>query len=258
MNRLRDELSIIGLTKLESDMARIRQHGTINMLIGRLLDGVFDLGKLIQPGDIGLGAFHGLDGEMIVLDGICYQARADGVVRVAETGARSPYVTLGTFEDPRAIDFQAIEGFASLSKRLDAELADTNRPALVRIEGRFPRLKARSVHPQAKPYSGLDGVAKSQAIFEWTDFEGTIVGVRFPEYLQVLQVAGWHLHAISTDAARGGHLLDLQVESAHVKLESAEGFEVCLPDDESFRKADLPVDVHAEVQRAERDANHLE
>ena len=36
-------------------MARIRQHGTINMLIGRLLDGVFDLGKLIQPGDIGLG-----------------------------------------------------------------------------------------------------------------------------------------------------------------------------------------------------------
>ena len=86
---------------------------------------------------------------------------------------------------------------------------------------------------------------------------GRSSGVRFPEYLQVLQVAGWHLHAISTDAARGGHLLDLQVESAHVKLESAEGFEVCLPDDESFRKADLPVDVHAEVQRAERECESL-
>ena len=238
-------------------MARITQHGTINMLIGRLLDGVFDLEELVQPGDIGLGAFHGLDGEMIVLDGICYQASADGVVKVAEAGTRSPYVTLGTFEDPLELDFQAIEGFAALSRRLDAELADTNRPALVRMEGRFPRLKARSVHPQAKPYSGLAGVAKSQAIFEWTDCKGTIVGVRFPEYLQVLQVAGWHLHAISTDAARGGHLLDLQVESAHLKIESAEGFEVHLPDDESFRRADLPVDVHAEVQRAERDASHL-
>ncbi len=105
MNRLKDELSIIGLTPTENDMARIRQHGTINMLIGRLLDGVFDLEKLIQPDDIGLGAFHGLDGEMIVLDGICYQARADGVVKVAETGIRSPYVTLGTFEEPRLIDF---------------------------------------------------------------------------------------------------------------------------------------------------------
>lgn len=238
-------------------MARITQHGTINMLIGRLLDGVFDLEELVQPGDIGLGAFHALDGEMIVLDGICYQASADGVVKVAEAGTRSPYVTLGAFEDPRALDVQAIEGFAALSRRLDAELADTNRPALVRMEGRFPRLKARSVHPQAKPYSGLAGVAKSQAIFEWTDFEGTIVGVRFPEYLQVLQVAGWHLHAISTDAARGGHLLDLHVESAHLKIESAEGFEVHLPDDESFRRADLPVDVHAEVQRAERDASHV-
>ena len=50
--------------------------------MGALLDGVYDgdvtIRELLQHGDFGLGTFNGLDGEMLVLDGICYQLRGDG------------------------------------------------------------------------------------------------------------------------------------------------------------------------------------
>ena len=44
-----------------------------------LLDGVYDgevtVGELLPHGDFGLGTFNSLDGEMVILDGICYHLR---------------------------------------------------------------------------------------------------------------------------------------------------------------------------------------
>ena len=234
-------------------MSRIRQYGTINTLIGGLFDGTFEFDGLFESDEIGLGAFHALDGEMIFFDGTCYQVLADGSVRVADTKGRTPYATFGSFKEPRTFDLEGIDGFDVLSGRLDAALGDLNRPALVRVDGRFSRLKTRSIHSQSKPYQGFTAVVKSQEIFERSEVEGTILGVRFPEYLQVLQVAGWHLHALSSDATFGGHLLEIHVDVARVTIESADSFEVHLPDTEAFREAILPIDVHAEVQGAERD-----
>ena len=45
-------------------------------------DGVVKVGDLKKHGDIGLGTFEGVNGEMIVLDGVVYQAAADGSINV--------------------------------------------------------------------------------------------------------------------------------------------------------------------------------
>ena len=46
------------------------------------MEGVLGFGlqvkDLIDHGDFGLGTFEQLDGEGILLDGFCWQARADG------------------------------------------------------------------------------------------------------------------------------------------------------------------------------------
>ena len=46
-------------------------------LMSQLLDGVYDgemtIGELLSHGNFGVGTFNGLDGEMVVLDGACYQ-----------------------------------------------------------------------------------------------------------------------------------------------------------------------------------------
>ena len=64
--------------------------------MGALLDGVYDgdvtIRELLRHGDFGLGTFNGLDGEMLVLDGVatnCAQTAARGSPTPA-SAPRSP------------------------------------------------------------------------------------------------------------------------------------------------------------------------
>ena len=133
-----------------------------------------------------------------------------------------------------------------------SRLANPNRPTVIRIDGRFTRVRARSVPRQAKPYPSLGEVAERQTIFDLPGFSGTMVGFRFPRYLQAIDVAGYHLHVIDDERRCSGHVLDVGIDRAKVSIESAAGFEMILPDDDAFREARLVDDTHAEVQRAER------
>ena len=59
-----------------------------NSLMTALLDGIYDgemtISELLGKGNFGLGTFDGLDGEMIILDGTCYQLRGDGSAQIAD------------------------------------------------------------------------------------------------------------------------------------------------------------------------------
>lgn len=233
-------------------MAVIRKFGSINMLTAGLFDGVVPLSSVADAGDVGLGTFHGLDGEMVLLDGGVFRIGTDGVAHPASGGVTTPFAVAGRFEAPTRFEIGACEGWPALEALLDARLANRNRPAVVRIDGRFTRMTARSVPGQAKPYPSLGEVAAQQTVFELEAFEGSMIGFRFPEFLQAIDVAGWHLHAIDRDRRVGGHVLDVAIERATVTIESVARFEVTLPDDEAFREATLVADTHAEVQKAER------
>jgi len=56
--------------------------------MSQLLDGIYDgemtIGELLSHGNFGVGTFNGLDGEMVVLDGVCYQVRHDGSVSLPD------------------------------------------------------------------------------------------------------------------------------------------------------------------------------
>lgn len=58
--------------------------------------GVISVEELLKHGDTGLGTFENVDGEMIVLDGICYQAAADGTAVKIPDG--SPFFDSFFFE----------------------------------------------------------------------------------------------------------------------------------------------------------------
>gem|GEM_PF-1664633 len=46
---------------------------SINQLMKGEYNGTYTLSQLTSQGDLGLGTFHQLDGEMIILHGICYK-----------------------------------------------------------------------------------------------------------------------------------------------------------------------------------------
>jgi acetolactate decarboxylase len=201
--------------------------------IAALLDGSFEgdvtFAELAERGDLGLGTLNHLDGEMIALDGRFYRADVEGQIEEVPPSERTPFAVVVPF-DPE-INFE-LEGFithdfllAEIERRIPAGVAS----CAVRIDGRFESVKARSVPRQEPPYRALTEVVSEQHLFELADVDGTMLGFRFPEYAEGIEVSGWHLHFISEDRARGGHVLDSRSSTLHVQLDLSGELHVELP-----------------------------
>lgn len=72
-----------------SDFLDLEHHSLYQISTsGALVEGVFQgcmrVREILKQGDFGLGTFHGLDGEGIMVDGACYQALSDGSVLPAD------------------------------------------------------------------------------------------------------------------------------------------------------------------------------
>ena len=53
--------------------------GTLALLVPGLLEGTTTIGELLTHGDTGIGTGEGLDGELIILDGVAYKVGQSGV-----------------------------------------------------------------------------------------------------------------------------------------------------------------------------------
>jgi acetolactate decarboxylase len=94
-------------------------------------------------------------------------------------------------------------------------------------------------------------VVAEQKVFELASLDGTMVGFRFPEYAEGIEVSGWHLHFISEDGARGGHVLDSRLETGHVALDPSGELHVELPPGVELTDADHAKSTHDAIDRVE-------
>ncbi len=223
--------------------------------IGALLDGAYDgdvsFAELAEHGDLGLGTLNGLDGEMIALDGRFHRADVDGFVDEVAAGAQTPFAVVVTF-DP-TIEFELVspltqqELLAELDRRVPADAV----ALALRADGAFDFVKARSVPRQEPPYRPLAEVIGEQHVFELSDVGGTLVGFRFPDYSQGIEATGYHLHFISTDRTRGGHVLDFRARSASVQVDLSADLHVELPAGVELAAPDLSAATHDALARVE-------
>ena len=83
------------------DRETLYQVSTIDALMQGVFDGIQPVGELKTHGDFGIGTFDALDGEMIVLDGVVYQAKADGHIYRASDSLTTPFATVTYFDRDR-------------------------------------------------------------------------------------------------------------------------------------------------------------
>jgi acetolactate decarboxylase len=222
--------------------------------IGALLDGAYDgdvtFAELAEHGDLGLGTCNGLDGEMIAVDGRFFRADVDGRTTELEGSARTPFAVVVWFApaDEIAVDGSDDE----LASLLDRHLPPGTVACAVRVDGAFDLVHARSVPRQRPPYRPLAEVVAEQRTFELTDVEGTVVGFRFPDYSQGLEVAGHHLHFISADRRRGGHVLGCRPRAARVLVDYSADLHLELPPGVDLEAPDLSRATAAALARVER------
>ena len=228
------------------------QTSTINALMEGVYDGTTTFADLKKNGDFGIGTFTALDGEMIGVDGVFYQVKSDGKVLTVADAARTPFAVVKHFSPGVIFPISGSRDLDGLMRELDALLPTKNAFYAIRIEGTFPRIKARSVPAQRKPYPGLAEAARNQSVFEFSDIRGTILGFRSPDFVQGINLPGYHFHFISADRKSGGHLLGGLIEGATVALDETGDFHLVLPESDDFRRSDLGRDRRRELDKAER------
>jgi acetolactate decarboxylase len=225
--------------------------------IGALLDGGFEgdlsFAELGEHGDLGLGTLNHLDGEMIALDGEFFRADVDGLLNRIGADEKTPFAVVTQFEpsaDVRLPD-EEIDHDALLD-RLDALAPDGATSCAIRLDGRFDLVRARSVPRQEPPYRPLTEVVADQHVFELEDVDGTMVGFRFPTYVEGIEVAGYHLHFASADRSRGGHVLGLRSRGLRVRVDPSNDLHIELPPQVELADPDLAAETHAAVEVVER------
>ena len=233
------------------DQEVLYQVSVLSGLLQGDYDGRVTLSELRRHGDFGLGTFDRLDGEAIELDGVFYQVKADGAVRRMGGSVKSPFAMVTFFNIDAEFHISQKADYRSLREFIDSRLPAKNMPYAVKIEGKFNYLKARSVPAQNKPYPLFSEVAKQQSVFEFRDIEGTLIGFRMPDYMQGVNVCGYHLHFLSRDKTRGGHVLECAVGTAQVKIDDLQQFVMALRQSPHFNNLDFSLGSD-EVLKAEK------
>ncbi|AAK80909.1 acetolactate decarboxylase [Clostridium acetobutylicum] len=212
----------------------IYQMSTINALVSGLYDGCASLKKLLTKGDFGIGTFKDLDGELTLLDGIFYRTKPDGSIYVCSENDSVPFAVITKLENYNTENIEACNSYEALKETLDGFIDSKNIFYAFYIKGSFNYVKTRTVVKQSMPYKPMAEVVKNQPVFNYENVKGHIVGFRCPDYVEGLNVPGYHFHFLSDDKKFGGHVSDISVKNAEVFIQNCLCFRMELPQSESF------------------------
>lgn len=224
-------------------------------VMSALLDGVYDgdmtIRELREHGDFGLGTFNALDGELLILDGDCYQLR-DGRAEPADLDLMSPFAVVTDFVPRLTVELPPDILRADVGAVVADLVGSENYLAALRITGDFHWVRTRTAARQSKPYPPLREATDGEPVHAWDDISGTLGGFRTPLYEQGIGVPGRHVHFIDDGRTRGGHILDYRVRRATLEVCLATDLHLALPLTDAFRGADLsPADLAAQIEATE-------
>jgi len=238
----------------DSDRAHeVFQISTISALMGGLYDGEVTYAQLAQHGDFGLGTFNALDGEMVAFDGKFYQIKSDGKVYPVDASMKAPFAVVMFFEPTVKFSLDDEVDFKAFQHAMDGAVPSKNIFYAVKCEGDFKLIKVRIVPRQNKLYTSAVEVVKTQRVFEYRDVRGTIVGFRFPDYTQGINVSGYHLHFLNQSLSAGGHVFDFKMSGAQIEIDVASNLHMAVPETGDFLTADLAKDQTEVIRKVEKD-----
>ena len=229
----------------------LNQISTLDALAQGYFNGLLPVSGVSKYGNFGIGTFDGLDGEMVVLDGKIYQVPVTGVARPADPKWTIPFMAVTFFKPGPERNLKPGIDMKTFIQETEANLPSRNFFYAVRIDGTFDMVKTRSVAKQTAPYPTLAEAAKTQAVFDLSRVQGTVVGFWCPSYVKGINLPGYHLHFITKDRKAGGHILDFTVKNATMKVQQIHDFSMVLPDTSAFGRLDFTVDRSAEVKKVE-------
>jgi acetolactate decarboxylase len=230
----------------------VYQTSTMGALLQGVYDGEVTIRELLHHGDFGVGTFNRLDGEMVVLDGVCYQLRSDGSATIADREQKTPFAAVTRFHADHTLEVSARCDRAAVKALIDGALESTNLMVAVRVVGEFSMVRTRTVTEQHQPYRRFTEATQDQQEVTFEDVTGTLAGFRMPEFEQGISVAGYHSHFIDEDHQHGGHALDYRLVRGTVEMSVRSELHLSLQRTLDFLSADLTGrDIDGQIRQSE-------
>jgi acetolactate decarboxylase len=175
----------------------------------------------------------------------------DGNITEVAAETKTPFAVVTDFAPSLDEEVEGPLEHEELLAELDRLIPADTASCALRIDGRFELVRARSVPRQTPPYRPLTEVVAEQHVLELADVVGTMLGFRFPDYAEGIEVSGYHLHFINEDRSRGGHVLGSRGGRLRVRLDPSSDLHVELPAGIELTDPELASATHAAVERVE-------
>jgi acetolactate decarboxylase len=215
---------------------RVYQYSLFTALANSIFDGTLTVSGVKTKGDMGLGTYNGLDGEMIVNNGKVYQFPAYGKVKMPTDKSLVPFTVVKFFQPDFVVETGMVTDYAELKKLAEKQFSSPNYIYALRVTGTFLRITCGSAEKQELPYEKtLSEAIANRPVFEWKNVEGTLVGFWFPEYVGGVNIPGFHLHFISADETKAGHVVEFEASGLKLEIDQSSGLEFDLPETEAFK-----------------------
>ena len=230
---------------------RFTQVSLFSVLLSGRYGGVISVAELKKLGSMSIATMDRLDGEMQMIDGVVYQACSDGNVYLPGDDATVPYGTVAEFHAEPTVRLSGIPSYELFEEYMAKCCPLENVPLAIHFTGTFRRMKVRTVGRQEKDGLGLADAAKNEAVFDFADCSGDLVGFRLPEYVMGVNAPGWHLHFVDAAREHGGHAVNFSLRGGELQCCQADDFQIRLPGAEVLAGLDLAKDRREELKRAE-------
>src|SRR6476661_7562009 len=229
-------------------MSTLYQISTSSALVEGVYSGSVCSSLLLEHGDFGLGTFEDLDGEMVILDGQIYQVAER--VRHRTDDFLVPFAAITHFRAESSFELDNVASLKDIELACDQQRISDNLFYALRLDGVLDTIHARAVHIVPQNTRLLDA-AKTQLEFHFENIEGTLVGFWSPRYSSSFSVPGYHLHFISKDRTKGGHLLDCSARKLKERVQALSDYNIRLPDSGPFLTTNLSKDPASDLAKTE-------
>ena len=238
------------------DKDTIYQVALLQSLTMGYFDGSVTVKQLKTHGDTGIGTFEGLNGEMIVLDGVVYRANQDCKINIMRDNDTVPFSNVTFFEKDFAVKLNNVADKETLEKILNEQVDKHGRNSfyMIKLSGTFKSILVRSEAGAKEPYPTLVEALKTQNELTLENVDGTIVGLYCPDYMSSLNSTGWHFHFITADKKLGGHVLGLNLANGEAQFDKTDALNMNIPTKTNFHELNFNQDLQEDIRKAEKDS----
>ncbi len=234
---------------------KMYQVSTLQALALGYSRAVVKVEELLQEGDTGLGTFEDVNGEMIVLEGHCYRADQNGDVTLVSPTTGVPFAAVAKLHGEQQFPLRNMPDIEAVRTALTSKIEEgfgLNSMHVVRIDGLFQKVDARSEAPYRSHHVTLKEIlGHTQKAFLFENIRGSLVGVYFPDYMDGINMPGWHLHFLSEDRSKGGHVFDVSLQEGVANVDKITSIVINLPKEAAFDTYALKQDLQEEIKSVE-------